>query len=154
MNFSNQTSKQLDQDSHTNTPNNQQQSKEKPKIFFLWGCRYLDKDFYARSWLKHFKNAFGVRAFVVFSRQGPEKHYVQHLIEDDPTEFARLALEKDSKLGKFQILLCGGSKFLPLSIEKAMVKAIASYQKIDSNSAKEIFENFAKNGGYKCESFG
>ena len=131
---------------------NMNNSLESANIHMLWGCRFKEMDFYARSWLIYFAKVFKIKVSVVFSRDSPEKRYVQHLIEEEPRKYGNLVYEK--KMNSIEIFICGGSKFLPQSIEKAMVQAICKVTNIPEEQGKKKFLNLSKEGKIKCESFG
>lgn len=67
---------------------------------------------------------------VVFSREGSEQRYVQHLFRDDAAELRRLILEQNAC-----VYVCGDAKRMAKDVFAAMAQVVAGHEKFSGDVA-------------------
>lgn len=84
-----------------------------------FGCRSKDQDLYfASSWEK--AREAGAHVRIAFSRDQPEKVYVQDLIKQDAARVREWLLEKDGR-----VYVCGSSNAMPRQVREALAFCIS-----------------------------
>ena len=87
-------------------------------LFF--GCRSKDHDFIYREELERFEASGALTSLrVAFSREGPNKVYVQHLISEKSAELARLIVEE-----KASVYICGDARAMARDVHSALRDAL------------------------------
>ena len=87
-------------------------------LFF--GCRSKDHDFIYREELERFERSGALTSLrVAFSREGPGKVYVQHLIAEKSAEVARLITEE-----KASVYICGDARAMARDVHSALRDAL------------------------------
>jgi sulfite reductase alpha subunit-like flavoprotein len=122
----------------------------KSRSILFYGCRNKDKDYLYSQDYEIFKNNKNMNfsIFTAFSRDQPDKIYVQHLIKDNPKLIGELLFES-----KCKIFLVGNSKVLPKSIEKSFVKVILEYKNCSEEDSVKYFNYIKKIGRYIVETW-
>lgn len=116
------------------------------EIKIIWGCRNREIDSFAEPLLKLFCSSPSISSTLVFSRDSKEKRYVQHIIEENADVYGKLVCSSKP----LEIYVCGSSKFLPQSLEKALKKCIKEFKNISETETIQIFQQLI----IKYESFG
>ena len=87
-------------------------------LFF--GCRSKDHDFIYREELERFEASGALTSLrVAFSREGPNKVYVQHLISEKSAELARLIVEENAS-----VYICGDARAMARDVHSALRDAL------------------------------
>ena len=116
----------------------------------IWGCRFKDKDYITKDWFSEFlKKSKSLKIRIAFSRETKDKKYVQHIIEHHALEYGKFIT---ANLENIEIYVCGSSKFLPQSLDKAFKKCFLEVFK-DEKKAEEILAFLNDNNLIKYESF-
>lgn len=89
-----------------------------PLVLFF-GCRSATADFHCEEDLKRMEQNGMLKLFCAFSRDQPDKVYVQHLIRKEGMLLKRLLIE----LGGW-VLVSGSSKNMPEAVKEALIEAI------------------------------
>jgi sulfite reductase alpha subunit-like flavoprotein len=131
----------------------QKEEDDKNKnVHVVWGCRYKDKDYIVKDLFKYFSNTCtNLKIRVTFSRETEDKKYVQHLIEHHAKEYGEFIINNFENI---EIYVCGSSKFLPKSLDKAFKKCFLTVLGNDKQKeAEEILNKLYQNEAIKYESF-
>ncbi|MFX4228327.1 MAG: diflavin oxidoreductase [Porticoccaceae bacterium] len=97
------------------------------KNWLFFGDRNFRTDFlYQREWLQWRKQGLLSRLDVAFSRDGPEKVYVQHRIREAGTEFWRW-LEDGA-----HIYVCGDANAMAPDVHEALIDVVSTHGRKES----------------------
>lgn len=122
------------------------------EVHVVWGCRLKEKDYITKELFKYFSSVYeALKIRVTFSRETEEKKYVQHLIEHHAKEYGQFLIQNFNEV---QIYVCGSSKFLPKSLDKAFKKCfLAVLGEDQGKKAQELLDLLYQNEAIKYESF-
>lgn len=98
------------------------------KMWLFYGCRYSDHDFLYKKEIKEYmdKNVL-TKLFTVFSREGTDDKYVQHIIKKKSTEFIEM-------LDNTVVYICGGKK-MSEAVFEAIVDCVKEAKKYETEEA-------------------
>ncbi|KAF7151696.1 hypothetical protein RHSIM_Rhsim02G0050700 [Rhododendron simsii] len=132
------------------------QSKSGPTapILFFFGCRNKDNDFlYKDFWLSHSQNG-GVLSedrgggfYVAFSRDQPNKVYVQHKMREQSNRVWNLLCEGAA------IYVAGSSTKMPADVMSAFEEIISNESGVSSEAAVGWIRELEKAGKYYVEAW-
>ncbi|KAG5527891.1 hypothetical protein RHGRI_028726 [Rhododendron griersonianum] len=132
------------------------QSKSGPTapILFFFGCRNKDNDFlYKDFWLSHSQNG-GVLSedrgggfYVAFSRDQPNKVYVQHMMREQSNRVWNLLCEGAA------IYVAGSSTKMPADVMSAFEEIISNESGVSSEAAVGWIRELEKAGKYYVEAW-
>lgn len=115
------------------------------KAILFFGCRKRSEDFmYEKEWEER-KQVLG-DAFempIAFSREGPKKVYVQHLLKERAEEINQL-LEK-----KAYIYVCGDAANMAREVNTVLAQIISEQRGIPEAKAEEIVKNMRASNQYQ-----
>ena len=118
-------------------------SKGKAKCVLLFGCRSKCNDFYYSSDWEGLSN---MCVWPAFSRDQPEKVYVQHKMIEHGAELWNLIHEE----GAF-IYLSGNAKRMPIDVEDALIRIFKEQGGLDSNDATSYLSFLKRVGRFQEE---
>uniref|UniRef100_A0A182N6W8 NADPH-dependent diflavin oxidoreductase 1 n=1 Tax=Anopheles dirus TaxID=7168 RepID=A0A182N6W8_9DIPT len=95
-------------------------------LALFFGCRSSTADFHCEEDLKRMEHSGMLQLFCAFSRDQPDKVYVQHLIRKEGVLLKKLLVENGG-----YVLLSGSSKNMPQAVKEALVEAIGDEQYIE-----------------------
>ncbi|KAK3035223.1 hypothetical protein RJ639_033857 [Escallonia herrerae] len=124
-----------------------------PMLFFF-GCRNEENDFlYREFWLSHTQNG-GVLSeekgggfFVAFSRDQPEKIYVQHKMREQSTRIWNLLREGAA------VYVAGSSNNMPSDVFSAFEEIISKESGVSREAAVRLLRGLEKAGRYNVEAW-
>lgn len=115
------------------------------KTLLFYGCRNSQEDFlYKQEWPEYGKvlgDSFEM--FTAFSREGPNKVYVQDLLKQHSDTIAQLI-----KDGAF-IYVCGDASKMARDVQKALTQIIADSREIHEDRAADIVRSFKTQNRYQ-----
>ncbi|KAK8080492.1 NADPH-cytochrome P450 reductase [Apiospora hydei] len=115
------------------------------KTILFFGCRKRSEDFMYESEWEERKRALG-DAFempIAFSRDGPKKVYVQHLLKERSKEINEL-LEK-----KAYVYVCGDAANMAREVNTVLAQIISEQRGIPEAKAEEIVKNMRASNQYQ-----
>ncbi|KAK8105411.1 NADPH--cytochrome P450 reductase [Apiospora kogelbergensis] len=115
------------------------------KTILFFGCRKRSEDFMYESEWEERKKALG-DAFempIAFSRDGPKKVYVQHLLKERSKEINEL-LEK-----KAYVYVCGDAANMAREVNTMLAQIISEQRGIPEAKAEEIVKNMRASNQYQ-----
>ncbi|KAK7956258.1 NADPH-cytochrome P450 reductase [Apiospora aurea] len=115
------------------------------KTLLFFGCRKRSEDFMYESEWEERKRALG-DAFempIAFSRDGPKKVYVQHLLKERSKEINEL-LEK-----KAYVYVCGDAANMAREVNTVLAQIISEQRGIPEAKAEEIVKNMRASNQYQ-----
>ncbi|KAK8028200.1 hypothetical protein PG991_005256 [Apiospora marii] len=115
------------------------------KTILFFGCRKRSEDFMYESEWEERKKALG-DAFdmpIAFSRDGPKKVYVQHLLKERSKEINEL-LEK-----KAYVYVCGDAANMAREVNTVLAQIISEQRGIPEAKAEEIVKNMRASNQYQ-----
>lgn len=123
-------------------------------IMFFFGCRNEDNDFLYRDfWLSHSQNsgllseARGGGFYVAFSRDQPQKVYVQHKMQEHSQRVWNLILEGAS------IYVAGSSTKMPSDVMSALEEIISKEAGVSRDAAVMQLRRLERDGRYHVEAW-
>jgi NADPH-ferrihemoprotein reductase len=115
-----------------------------PVVLFN-GCRSRDDDFIYRDEIQEYvKDNVISSLFTAFSREGPKKVYVQHLIEEQG-EFLFKLLESNA-----HVYVCGATN-MGRDVHSAFVHLIMKHRQVKEKEATEVVEKMYATSRYVAE---
>ncbi|KAI4346834.1 hypothetical protein L6164_007697 [Bauhinia variegata] len=121
-------------------------------IIFFFGCRNEDGDFLYRDfWLSHAENngvlseAKGGGFYVAFSRDQPQKVYVQHKMQENSQRIWNLLAEGAA------IYIAGSSTKMPADVSSAFEEIVSKENGISREAAIRWLRALEKSGKYHIE---
>ncbi|KAJ8686661.1 hypothetical protein QAD02_022455 [Eretmocerus hayati] len=114
-------------------------------VFF--GCRNQKKDFHCQEDLLLMRQKYNMKLFCAFSRDQPDKIYVQHLIRQQ-SKLCWDFLQKDGI-----IHLAGNCKDMPSAVREEFVKLVQDNTLMEREQAENYVRNLEKNGRYQTETW-
>lgn len=122
-------------------------------VMFFFGCRNKEIDFlYKDFWLSHSQNgvlseAKGSGFYVAFSRDQPQKVYVQHNLKEQSQKIWNLLCEGAA------IYIAGSSTKMPADVMSAFEEMISSESGAPKDSATRWIRSLEKAGKYHVEAW-
>ncbi|XP_004489118.1 NADPH-dependent diflavin oxidoreductase 1 isoform X1 [Cicer arietinum] len=123
-------------------------------IMFFFGCRNEDADFlYKDLWLTHSQNngvlseANGGGFYVAFSRDQPEKVYVQHKMAEHSRRIWNLLAEGAA------VYIAGSSTKMPEDVTSAFEKIVSKENEVSKDDAVRWIRALEKCGKYHIEAW-
>ncbi len=112
--------------------------------WLFFGHRHLRSEFlYQTEWLAALKRGQLHRLDVAFSRDGPDRRYVQHVIAERATELVSW-IDNGAHL-----YLCGDAKRMARDVEATLVDAIARVRGIDIEAASDELDALSSAGRFQ-----
>jgi NADPH-ferrihemoprotein reductase len=120
-----------------------QAGKELGQTVLFFGCRHKSEDFIYEEELEGYRDDRVLSQLnVAFSRDQPEKVYVQHLLREKGAEVWSL-LEKQ---GYFYV--CGDARHMARDVQTALLQVIQEEGGLDSHTASEYVKKLQKRNRY------
>ncbi|ROW05081.1 hypothetical protein VSDG_00370 [Cytospora chrysosperma] len=115
------------------------------KTVLFFGCRKREEDFMYESEWEQYKKAMGDKFEMhnAFSREGPEKVYVQHLLKKQGKEINEL-LEN-----KAYFYVCGDAANMAREVNTVLAQIIAEHRGVSEAKAEEIVKNMRAANQYQ-----
>jgi sulfite reductase (NADPH) flavoprotein alpha-component len=111
--------------------------------WLFFGHRHLRREFlYQTEWLAALQSGRLARLDVAFSRDGPERIYVQHLLRKHATE---LVAWLD---GGAHLYVCGDATRMAKDVHQALIEILAEVRGISTDDAVAELEHLADQGRY------
>ncbi len=115
----------------------------KGRNWLFFGDRNFESDFlYQAEWLRYRKQGLLTRLGVAFSRDGPEKRYVQHVMAEHAAELYGW-LEDGAVM-----YVCGDAERMAPDVDAELTRIIAAQAGIDAEAAAERLLTLRKDGRY------
>ncbi len=112
--------------------------------WLYFGHRHLRSEFlYQTEWLAALKRGQLHRLDVAFSRDGPERRYVQHVIAERANELVSW-IDNGAHL-----YLCGDAKRMARDVEASLIDAIARVRAIDAEAASYELDALSSAGRFQ-----
>ncbi|CRG86611.1 NADPH-ferrihemoprotein reductase [Talaromyces islandicus] len=112
-------------------------------LFF--GCRNSKEDFLYEDEWKTYQEQLGdsFKLFTAFSREGPQKVYVQHRLRENA------ALVNDLLQQKANFYVCGDAAHMAREVNTVLGQILAEKRGISSEKAEELVKHMRSNGTYQ-----
>merc|ERR1719193_2106290 len=123
--------------------------KSARSLLLFFGCRNQRADFFfADEWATYDTDA--VRVFAAFSRDQPDKVYVQHVMAQHAEDLCQAVLDAG---GMFYV--AGNSKLMPTQVRQALVDALATRLDIEgrTDEAEKYVATMEAKGRYQTETW-
>lgn len=114
------------------------------RTWLFFGCRYNDRDYLYLSELENYLRC-GVLSDknVSFSREGKQKRYVQHDIEERGAQFFDWIVNDEAV-----IYVCGDGKNMARDVKKSVVEVFVKYGKKTLEEAESFLKELESNARY------
>ncbi|KAF1810423.1 hypothetical protein P152DRAFT_97851 [Eremomyces bilateralis CBS 781.70] len=122
-----------------------EKGEEVGRTILFYGCRRRQEDFlYEKEWETH-KETLGDKfhCHVAFSREGPNKVYVQHKVQEYADEINTL-LEQ-----KAYFYVCGDAASMAREVNALLIKIIAEKRGVSEAKAEEIVKSMRASNQYQ-----
>lgn len=115
-----------------------------PTVLFT-GCRRSAEDWLYKDEWEEYKSALGdnLTIFNAFSREGPNKVYVQHLLKQNG-KFVHDLLQQ-----KANFYVCGDAAHMAREVNEELANLIAEYRGIDHAKAEGVVKSMRSSGVYQ-----
>ncbi|MEZ5468978.1 MAG: flavodoxin domain-containing protein [Lysobacterales bacterium] len=112
--------------------------------WLFFGHRHLRREFlYQTEWLSALKRGQLQRLDVAFSRDQPERRYVQHVLAEQAREWV-CWIDAGAHL-----YVCGDARRMARDVEQALIESIARIRGIDAEAASDELDALASAGRYQ-----
>ncbi len=112
--------------------------------WLFFGHRHLRREFlYQTEWLSALKRGQLQRLDVAFSRDQPERRYVQQVLAEQARELLSWID------GGAHLYVCGDAKRMARDVEQTLIEAIARIRGIDAEAASDELDALASAGRYQ-----
>ncbi|KAG8122804.1 hypothetical protein E2320_018254 [Naja naja] len=124
-----------------------QQGKEVGETVLYFGCRHEKEDYiYKEELAKFVKEGALTQLNVAFSRDQPEKIYVQHLLKKNKEHVWKLISE-----GNGHIYVCGDARNMARDVQNAFYEIVAEYGKMNQQQAVDYVKKLMTKGRYSLD---
>ncbi|ETE65154.1 NADPH-cytochrome reductase, partial [Ophiophagus hannah] len=124
-----------------------QQGKEVGETVLYFGCRHEKEDYiYKEELAKFVKEGALTQLNVAFSRDQPEKIYVQHLLKKNKEHVWKLINE-----GNGHIYVCGDARNMARDVQNAFYEIVAEYGKMNQQQAVDYVKKLMTKGRYSLD---
>ncbi|XP_026564441.1 NADPH--cytochrome P450 reductase [Pseudonaja textilis] len=124
-----------------------QQGKEVGETVLYFGCRHEKEDYiYKEELAKFVKEGALTQLNVAFSRDQPEKIYVQHLLRKNKEHVWKLISE-----GNGHIYVCGDARNMARDVQNAFYEIVAEYGKMNQQQAVDYVKKLMTKGRYSLD---
>ena len=121
-------------------------SEKRGKSWLFFGNRNFESEFlYQTEWLGYLKSGALTNMSVAFSRDSPQKEYVQHRLLENAPEIYKWVEEGA------HIYICGDMKKLAVDVQAAFVKIIEKQGVMKKEQAQEYVDNLQKEKRYQLD---
>lgn len=116
---------------------------DRGRNWLIFGNRHFYRDFlYQLDWQAHRKAGLLDRVSLAFSRDGEDKHYVQHRLQDEGAEILRWLNDGA------HVYVCG-STHMGQEVQSTLVDLIAREAGLDVEAAAEFVDKLRQEGRYR-----
>uniref|UniRef100_A0A0K8RSJ7 NADPH--cytochrome P450 reductase n=1 Tax=Crotalus horridus TaxID=35024 RepID=A0A0K8RSJ7_CROHD len=124
-----------------------QQGKEVGETVLYFGCRHEKEDYiYKEELAKFVKEGALTQLNVAFSRDQPEKIYVQHLLKKNKEHVWKLINE-----GNCHIYVCGDARNMARDVQNTFYEIVAEYGKMNQQQAVDYVKKLMTKGRYSLD---
>ncbi|XP_023609187.1 NADPH--cytochrome P450 reductase [Myotis lucifugus] len=124
-----------------------QQGKEVGETLLYYGCRRSDEDYLYREELAQFhKEGSLTQLNVAFSREQPQKVYVQHLLKRDKEHLWKLIHE-----GGAHIYVCGDARNMARDVQNTFYDIVSELGSMEHTQAVDYIKKLMTKGRYSLD---
>ncbi|KAL7987044.1 hypothetical protein Chor_005963 [Crotalus horridus] len=121
--------------------------KEVGETVLYFGCRHEKEDYiYKEELAKFVKEGALTQLNVAFSRDQPEKIYVQHLLKKNKEHVWKLINE-----GNCHIYVCGDARNMARDVQNTFYEIVAEYGKMNQQQAVDYVKKLMTKGRYSLD---
>ncbi|KAK6621939.1 hypothetical protein RUM44_001746 [Polyplax serrata] len=117
-------------------------------LMLFFGCRHQNSDFHCREEWDRLRDENLLHMYCAFSRDQPDKVYVQHVIEEQGESVWKLL-----RTQKAHIFIAGSSKNMPQSVRESFVKVLQTHGQMNEQEAEKFIVSMEKCGQYQTETW-
>ncbi|KAI0221811.1 hypothetical protein LSAT2_026929 [Lamellibrachia satsuma] len=111
-----------------------------------FGCRHKNEDFiYSDELAAYVSDGTLTHMHVAFSRDQPQKVYVQHLLKETAAQVWRLI---DAGA---HIYVCGDARHMAHDVDEVLLDTVVSEGKLDRAAAQDYLKRLRSRGRYSCD---
>ncbi|KAL8740334.1 MAG: hypothetical protein Q9190_006952 [Brigantiaea leucoxantha] len=115
-------------------------------LFF--GCRSQDADYFYRNEWETLQTKMPLQIYTAFSRDQPQKIYVQDVIREQSALVYRLLYQS-----RGTIYVCGSSGKMPQAVRAALIDSFKDAGKMQAEAAERYLQLLEREGRYKQETW-
>nr|XP_056721238.1 NADPH--cytochrome P450 reductase [Euleptes europaea] len=124
-----------------------QQGKEVGETVLYYGCRHENEDYlYKDELAKFLKEGALTELHVAFSRDQPQKIYVQHLLKKNKESMWKLIHE-----GNCHIYVCGDARNMARDVQNTFYEIVAEFGKMNQQQAVDYVKKLMTKGRYSLD---